>query len=99
MVIGKTSANLKADVMLANNAKTGSQPQVTFVRPLIHLFWTLSIVCPGFESQGGSPHLHASLPVCNRILNSTSSMTLTDLLGNQHGNQAILIHVLVNNHW
>ena len=42
------------------------------------LFWTSGDVCPGFQSQGGFPHLCASLPVCNRI--STFGATTTDLL-------------------
>ena len=28
--------------------------------PLIPLFWTSGDVCPGFQSQGGFPHLCAS---------------------------------------
>ena len=31
---------------------------VLFVGPLMPLFWTFGDICPGFQSQGGSPHLH-----------------------------------------
>ena len=48
--------------------------------PLIPLFWTSGNVCPGFQTQGGSSHLHASSPVCNRILRFTSVATPADLL-------------------
>ena len=34
-----------------------------FVEPLIPLFWTSGDICPGFQSQGGFPHLHALLPL------------------------------------
>ena len=43
--------------------------------PLIPLFWTSGDVCPGFQSQGGFPHLHASSPVHNRFLRFTSDAT------------------------
>ena len=51
-----------------------------FAGSLIPLFWTSGEVFPGFQSQGGSPHLHASSPACNRILRFTSGGTLADLL-------------------
>ena len=38
---------------------------VFFVRSLIPLFWTFGDVSSGFQSQGGSLRMHASLPVCN----------------------------------
>ena len=47
---------------------------------LIPLFWTSDDVRPRFQSQGGSPPLPASLPVCNRILRFTSGATPADLL-------------------
>ena len=49
--------------------------QVLFVGPLIPLFWTSGDVCPGFQSQGGFPCLHASLPPHNGFLRFTSSVT------------------------
>ena len=51
-----------------------------FVWPLMPLFWTSGDACPGFESQGGSPHLLASLPVCNGFLRFTPGATPADLL-------------------
>ena len=53
---------------------------ISFVGLLIPLFWTSCDVCPGFQSQGGSPHLHALLPVSNRIPRFTSGVTTADLL-------------------
>ena len=47
---------------------------VLFVGPLMPLFWTSSDVCPGFQSQGGFPHLQASLPACNGFLRFTSGV-------------------------
>ena len=52
-----------------------SRTQVLFVGPLIPLFWTSGDVCPGFQSQGGFPCLHASLPVHNGFLRFTSGVT------------------------
>ena len=51
-----------------------------FVGPLIPLFWTSGDVCPGFQSQVGSPCLHASLPKCTRILRFTSGATPAEVL-------------------
>ena len=48
--------------------------------PLIPLFWTSDGVCSGFQSQGGSPHLHALSPACNGILRFTAGATSADLL-------------------
>ena len=48
--------------------------------PLISLFWTSGDVCPGFQSQSGFPHLHASSPVHNGFLRFTSGATPTDPL-------------------
>ena len=45
------------------------------VGPLIPLFLTSGDVCPGFQSQGGFPRLHASSPVHNRFLRFTSGVT------------------------
>ena len=49
---------------------------------LIYLsrFVTSSDVRPGFQSQGGSPHLQDLSLVCNRILRFTSSVTPVDLM-------------------
>ena len=44
------------------------------------MFWTSSNVCPGFQRQGGSPHLHDLSPVWNRILRFTSGVTPADLM-------------------
>ena len=49
--------------------------QVLFVGPLIPLFWTSGDVCPGFQSQGGFPHLCASSPAHNGFLRFTSGAT------------------------
>ena len=49
--------------------------QVLFVGPLIPLFWTSGDVCPGFQSQGGFPHLRASSPVHNGFLRFTPGVT------------------------
>ena len=54
--------------------------QVLFVGPLKLLFWTSGDICPMFQSQGGFPHLHASLPMHNRFLRFTSGATPADLL-------------------
>ena len=54
--------------------------QVFFVGPLIPLFWTSGDVSPGFQSQGGSPHLHAFLPACNEFLRFTSGATPVDCI-------------------
>ena len=40
--------------------------------PLIFLFWTSGEVCPRFQSQGRSTHLHALSPLHNGILRFTS---------------------------
>ena len=48
---------------------------VLFAGPLIPLFWTSGDVCPGFQSQGGFPHLRASLPARNGFLRFTSGAT------------------------
>ena len=48
--------------------------------PLISLFWNSGDVCPGFQSQGGSPHLHALLPAHSGILSFASGATPADLL-------------------
>ena len=51
---------------------------------MITLFGTSGDVCPGFQSQGGSPCLLACLlalsPVCKRILRFTSGATPADLV-------------------
>ena len=49
--------------------------QVLFLGPLIPLLWTSGDVCPGFQSQGGFPRLHASSPVHNGFLRFTSGAT------------------------
>ena len=51
-----------------------------FMGPLIPLFWTSGDVCLQFQSQGGTPHLHASSLACNGILRFTSGVTSADLL-------------------
>ena len=53
---------------------------VLFVEPLISLFWVSGDLCPGFRSQGGPPHLHASLTVHDGFLRFTSNATPADLL-------------------
>ena len=53
---------------------------VLSVASLITLFWTSGDIGPGFQSQGGSPRLHASFPACNRILRLTFGITPADLL-------------------
>ena len=53
---------------------------VLFVGTMITLFGISGDVCPGFQSQGGSPCLLASSPVCNRNLRFTSGATPTDLV-------------------
>ena len=35
---------------------------VLLVGPLVPLFWTSGDVCPGVQSSGGSPRLHAMSP-------------------------------------
>ena len=54
---------------------------VLFVGSLMPLFWTSGNVCPGFQSQGGSPGLCALLPACNGILRFTSGAIPADLWG------------------
>ena len=54
--------------------------QVLFVGPQIPLFWTPGDICPGFQSQSGSPFLHALLNAHNKILRFTSGATPADLL-------------------
>ena len=49
--------------------------QVLFMGPLIPLLWTSGDVCPGFQSQGGFPCLHASSPAHNGFLRFTSGAT------------------------
>ena len=51
---------------------------VLFVGSLIPLFWTSGDICPGLQSQGRSPRLHAS-PVCNGFLRFTSGVTPAEL--------------------
>ena len=46
-----------------------------FVGPLIPLFWTSGDICPGFQDQGGFPHLHASSPANNGFCRFTSGVT------------------------
>ena len=61
---------------------------ISFVGPLIPLFWTYCDVCPGFQSQGvqQNPQIHLWCDTCWP-------------LGGQHGSWAILIHVPANKHW
>ena len=47
---------------------------------LIPLFWTSGDICPGFQSQGGFPHLCASSPVHNGFLRFTSGATPADCI-------------------
>ena len=49
--------------------------QVLFVGPQIPLFWTSGDICPGFQSKGGLPYLHASSPAHNGFLRFTSGVT------------------------
>ena len=73
---------------------------VPFERPLRFLFWASSNVFYWFQSQGECPHLCASLPVCNRILSQIHLWCETCWPpSSKHGSWAILIHILVNNHW
>ena len=51
-----------------------------FVGYLIPLFWTSVDICSGFQSLDGFPHLHASLPTCNRFFRFTSSAIPADFL-------------------
>ena len=44
------------------------------------LLWTSGDVCPGFQSQGGFPCLHASLAVNNGFLRFTSGVTPADCI-------------------
>ena len=44
------------------------------------LIWTSGDVCPGFQSQGGTPRLCALSPVCNRVLRFTFGATPADIL-------------------
>ena len=46
---------------------------------LISLFWTSGDICPGFQSQGRSPHLCALSSVYNGFLRFTSGVTPADL--------------------
>ena len=50
-----------------------------FCGSLIPLFWTSGDVCPGFQSQCGSSHFHASSPAHNGILRLPSAATPADL--------------------
>ena len=51
-----------------------------FFGPLILLFCTSGDVWAQFRSQGGFPHLHASLSACNTFLRFTFGITPADLL-------------------
>ena len=51
-----------------------------FVGLLIPLFWNFYDVCPGLQSQGGSPHLRASSSLCYRFLRFTSGARPADFL-------------------
>ena len=44
------------------------------------MIWTSGDVCPGFQSQGGSPRLWSLSPVCNRIIRFTFGATPADIL-------------------
>ena len=48
--------------------------------PLVPLFCTSGDVCPGFQSQGGIPCLHAPSPACEIFFRFSSGTTPTDLL-------------------
>ena len=72
---------------------------VLLVRSLIPLFWTSGDICPGFQSQYGSPRWQALSPVCNGFLRFTSDETPVDLVGGQHGSQAVSIHFLGHMCW
>ena len=68
----------------------------TFVGPLTPLFLTSGDVCPGFQSQGGSPHLHVSSPVHNGTLRFTYGVTAVDLLAaNSHSHPRTCKQALV----
>ena len=65
-----------------------------------NLFWTSANVFSWFQSQGGCPHLCASLPVCNIILSQIHLWCETCWPpSSKHGSRAMLIHILVNKHW
>ena len=42
------------------------------------LFWTFGDVCPGFQSQGGTPHLHTLPPTHNGFFRFTSGAPPAD---------------------
>ena len=56
--------------------------QVLLVEPLTPLFWTSGDFCSGFQSQGLSPCLRASLPACNGFISGLTSANL--LAGSIH---------------
>ena len=60
--------------------ESNEQAASTQSQQVTPLFWTSGYVCPGFQSQVGSPCLGALLPACNRILRFTSGATPADLL-------------------
>ena len=50
-----------------------------FVGATDALFWTSGDVCPEFQSQGGSPYLHALSPAHDGLFRFTSGGTPADL--------------------
>ena len=57
--------------------------------PLISLFWTSGNVYNGFQSQGRSPDLRASSPVCSGLLTFTLWCDTCRPFDGEHGRRAI----------
>ena len=79
-------------MLLLNCDNTGRSSEIGFffkLKDISHLggggaqippFWTSGDVCPGFQNQGGSTRLYASLLACNGFLRFTSGAIPADLL-------------------
>ena len=59
-------------------------------------FWTFNDICPGFQSQDGSPHLWASSPACNGFHRITFGVTLADLLAVSITAEPFFIRILAH---
>ena len=58
------------------------------------LFWTFGDICSGFQSQGGSPHLHALSPASNGFFRFTSGLAPAQLLAASMTAIPFSIHIL-----
>ena len=68
------STYLQESCLFFFKKKNFGRASVPFVGPAIPQFWTSGDICPGFQSQGGSPHLHET-----EFLNSPADLLVASM--------------------